>query len=84
MSGITIEIADLVVDLPPHLEVDREEFTKGLVEELTRLLQRQDLPSAAIHDLELVSVESRADAHTSAGAGQEAARALHRGLTQWR
>ncbi|HEV2415933.1 MAG TPA: hypothetical protein VGX27_14105 [Candidatus Dormibacteraeota bacterium] len=81
---VDVRLDEISIDLPPDLEVDRDEYVAGLVEELTRLMQTQELPAAAMRDRELVQLQMP---HTRSGdyraQGREAARAIHGGLIEW-
>ena len=81
--GVEVRLDDLSIDLPADREVDRHEYVAGLVEELTLLLQTQGLPAAALRDRDVVRLHSTPAAeHDSRAAGRDAARAIHRGMTQ--
>jgi hypothetical protein len=81
--SVDVRLDELSIELPPDQDVDRDEYLAGLVEELTRLLQTQGLPAAALRDREVVRLQAtRARAPDSRAAGREAGRAIHQGMTQ--
>jgi hypothetical protein len=80
---VEVRLDELSIDLPADHEVDSHEYLAGLVEELTLLLQTQELPGAALRDRDVVRLHSKqAAAHDSRAAGREAGRAIHRGMTE--
>lgn len=84
-QSIDVTLDEISVDLPPDLDVDRDAYIAGLVEELTRLVRTQDLPAAALRDSELVHLHLKhAGTRDSRAEGREAARAINGGMTEWR